>query len=251
MEVLVIYGAVNVFFACIYKFIGIQYIYGIIPTDPFSDFLQCFFFSNQTFTTVGYGGMHPIGLTTSWVASIEAFIGLMSFALATGTLYSRFSKAKRNIVFSQNLIISKFQEHRALQFMVANKSKDAIMELEATVNIALNDNDNPNLRKFFQLPLELNKIAMFPTSWIINHVLDENSPIQNVSTKDLELREMELFVTLKGYNETFSETVYYRYSYVAKDIINGAKFIRPFFIDPNGKIVLDISKVGSYELIKL
>jgi len=46
----------------------------------------------QTFTTVGYGGMIPSGFPANFVASIEAMIGLLGFAIATGLLYGRFSR---------------------------------------------------------------------------------------------------------------------------------------------------------------
>jgi inward rectifier potassium channel len=252
LAVFLFYGSVNVVFASIYYLIGTQYIYGISATDTINDFMQCFFFSNQTFTTVGYGGMHPIGLLSSWVASLEAFIGLMSFALATGTLYGRFSKATSKVVFSRNAIIAPAGQHLALQFMAANKRNSNLMETEAIVNFSwVNKINGESYRQFKQLNLELSKIAMFPTSWTINHIIDEESPLYGMSYEDMKEKEIEVFVTLRGFDETFSQIVYSRMSFTAADVVYGAKFQRPFYIDETGKLVMDIRKVGSYDLVEL
>lgn len=60
----------------------------------FQDFLNAFFFSSQTITTLGYGAMSPTGIASGIVSSIEALIGLLLFAFLTGLLYGRFSKPK-------------------------------------------------------------------------------------------------------------------------------------------------------------
>jgi len=250
--VFLFYGFVNVVFAAIYYVIGTSSIGGIIHEDTLHDFLQCFFFSNETFTTVGYGGLHPTGVLTSFVSSLEAFLGLMSFALATGTLYGRFSKPRPRIKFSPNAIIAPFGELTAYQFMIANQRNTNIMELEATVNFSWVDkSDGDSYRRFKALNLELSKIAMFPTSWKINHIIDEESPMYGMSEKDFAEKEVEAFITLKGFDETYSQTVYIRMSYTSKDMIYGAKFERPFYISETGQQVMDLRKVGSYTLVPL
>ena len=250
LAVFLFYGVVNALFALMYYMIGTQHIAGIAQEDMMSDFMHCFFFSNQTFTTVGYGGMHPVGMLTSWVASIEAFSGLMSFALATGTLYGRFSKARTKIKFSPNAIIAPSGDLNALQFMIANQRSSNIMDLEATVNFSWIDKEaEGSFRRFKQLNLELSKIAMFPTSWNINHIIDPESPLYGMNYEDMKEREIEVFITLKGFDETYSQVVYIRMSYTAKDVIYGAKFQRPFYVGSDGILIMDLRKVGSYDLV--
>jgi inward rectifier potassium channel len=245
--VFVFYGAVNVAFALGYYFLGYDSIGGIVHTDPLHDFLQCFFFSNETFTTVGYGSLHPNGVASSLIASLEAFLGLMSFALATGTLYGRFSRPKPRIKFSPNAIIAPFGEMTAFQFVIANQRTSNIMELEVTINFSWVDtSDGESLRRFKLLNLELSKIAMFPMSWTINHIIDEESPMYGMSAAEILSREIEAFITLKGYDETYSQTIYIRRSYTAKDIIYGAKFERAFYVGESGQLIMDLRKVGSY-----
>ena len=250
--VFLFYGMVNVIFAFVYYALGIDSIGGIIHGDSLHNFLQCFFFSNETFTTVGYGGLHPTGIATSFVASLEAFLGLMSFALATGTLYGRFSKPKPRIKFSPNAIIAPFGDGTAFQFMIANQRNTNIMELEAIVNFSWVDkSEGDSYRRFKMLNLELSKIAMFPTNWKINHIIDEESPLYGMTLDDILEKEIEAFITLKGFDETYSQTVYIRMSYTAKDVIYGAKFQRPFYVGEDGQLIMDLRRVGSYDLVPM
>jgi inward rectifier potassium channel len=250
--VFLFYGVVNGVFALAFYAIGIDSIGGIVHSDTLHDFLQCFFFSNETFTTVGYGGLHPTGVAASFVASLEAFLGLMSFALATGTLYGRFSKPRPRIKFGKNAVIAPFGEQTAFQFIIANQRNTNIMELEVIVNFSWVDKSNgDSYRRFKILNLELSKIAMFPTSWTINHVIDEESPMYGMTEKDFADREIEAFITLKGFDETYSQTVYIRMSYTAKDVIYGAKFQRPFYVGETGQLVMDLRKVGNYDIVPM
>jgi inward rectifier potassium channel len=252
LVVFLFYGIVNMIFAMIYYLVDAEGIHGVAATQGFSKFMQCFFFSNQTFTTVGYGAMFPTDLFSGWVASIEAFIGLMSFALATGTLYGRFSKPRPNMKFSPNMIVAPVGELTGLQFMLANQRASNIMDLEATVNFSWVDNNNgDSVRRFKPLNLELSKIAMFPLSWTINHIIDEQSPLYGMSEVDMKDKEIEIFVSLRGFDETYAQTIYIRMSYTWKDLIYGAKFQKPFYVGPDGKMVMDLRKVGTYDQAEL
>lgn len=67
------YILINLVFAGAYYLIGVEHITGIDPSTS-HPFLQCFFFSGQTFTTVGYGALAPTGLPTQILATVEAFL---------------------------------------------------------------------------------------------------------------------------------------------------------------------------------
>src|SRR5205814_3126962 len=94
------YTIVNTFFAVIYFLIGTQHLTNIEGATTWEKFLDAFFFSAQSLTTVGYGRVAPIGIAASSVASIESLVGLLGFALATGLLYGRFSRPTAKIVHS-------------------------------------------------------------------------------------------------------------------------------------------------------
>ncbi len=246
------YGIMNIIFASIYYLIGIDSLSGMHGMDKWDHFLYCFFFSVQSFTTVGYGDIHPIGVTSNFVATIEAFLGLMTFALATGTLYGRFSKPTHRIKYSQSIIIAPYQDGTGLQFMIANQLNSPLVEMEARINISwMEEEDGKQVRKFQQGKLQVNTINMFPTNWTINHPIDEESALHGKSLEDIARSGVEIFVLLKGFEETFSQIIYSRHSYTADQFIYGAKFKKPFYVNENGKLVMDLTKVGEYDLVKI
>ena len=107
------YLILNAIFALIYLLIGIDEI-----TKPsgeiVQDFLNAFFFSSQTITTLGYGAMAPKGIGSGIVSSIEALLGLLMFSFITGLLYGRFSKPKASIRFSDSIILRDFNLIKAI-----------------------------------------------------------------------------------------------------------------------------------------
>jgi len=248
VAVFLFYGMVNGAFAFVYFSIGVEHFSGIIDGGVIKNLEQCFFFSVQTFTTVGYGGIHPTNMAANLVSSFEAFIGLMSFALATGTLYGRFSKANAKIKYSSNAIVTLFEGKPAIQFMIANVRSTNLMEMEATVSLSFIENGQ---RSFKQLELQLNRIAMMPTSWTINHIINETSPAFGFSQEDIINKDVELFILMKGFDESFSQIIYSRHSYVAKEFIWGAKFESPFYIDETGLLVMNLDNVGKYNPIQI
>ncbi len=243
------YAIMNVLFAALYYWIGVESLSGIRGEDELTKFLYCFFFSAQSFTTVGYGGIHPIGRLTNILAVMEAFTGLMTFALTTGTLYGRFSKPVSRIKYSSKIIIAPFKGATAMQFMVANELNTTLMEMEVRVNVSWMEEDKAGtpIRKFQQVKLEFDKIAMFPTSWVINHPIDEESILYGKSLEDIQKMDFEVFVLLKGFDDVFSQTIYSRQSYVASQFVFGATFKRPFHVNADGKLIMDLTKVGDYE----
>jgi inward rectifier potassium channel len=245
--VILYYLIANLFFAIIYFLIGVEHFNGVIDDKAFHKFYQVLFFSIQTYTTVGYGNISPLSFTAGLISSIESFFGLMSFAIATGSLYGRFSKPTAKIKYSPNAIIALFQDKKAFQFMVANFRNSNLMELEATVSISwIEDVETNPVRRFYPLELQIKKVAMLPTSWTLNHVIDENSPIYNVSESELKQKETEIFILIKAFDDTFSQTIYSRHSYTSHDFIWNAKFNPPFHVNEEGKLVMNIDKVGEY-----
>ncbi|MBK7345123.1 MAG: two pore domain potassium channel family protein [Saprospiraceae bacterium] len=93
---------VNLLFAFGFGLIGPEHIAGwAISFWP--GLLRPSFFSVQTFTSVGYGVLHPSGPAANLLASLDALVGLMSFALATGLFFSRFARPVAKIAFSNTL----------------------------------------------------------------------------------------------------------------------------------------------------
>ncbi len=123
----------NVVFALIYVKIGVQHLQGADTSTALSRFLSAFFFSAQTFTTVGYGRISPDGVLTSMVASLQALLGLMALAIGTGLLFGRFSRPAARLAFSQQMVVAPYQSGTSLQFRMANRRSNNLMEIEVRV----------------------------------------------------------------------------------------------------------------------
>ncbi|MCC6817904.1 MAG: hypothetical protein IT245_03310, partial [Bacteroidia bacterium] len=121
----------------------------------------------------------------------------------------------------------------------------------AKMNFSWLDKDDKGntIRNFSNLNLYLDKIAMLSLTWTIVHPIDENSPLSNFSPSDFVDKDVEIFVFISCYDDSFNQTVKSRYAYVGSEVINNAKFKRAFHVDEEGFTVLDVKSVGQYELL--
>jgi inward rectifier potassium channel len=239
------YLIVNLIFASIYMLVGINYLTGIDGITVFDKFLEAFFFSSQTLTTLGYGRVAPIGPQASSIAAIESMLGLLSFALATGLLYGRFSKPITKIKYSTCAVVAPYQNINAFMFRVVNARDNQLIEVEASVSLSLYKKDS-NLRDFFQLELERPKVVFFPSMWTIVHPISPSSPLYQLSENDLLEKDAEFIIMMKAFDETFSQTVYSRSSYKASELKWGQKFVY-VIKQENNRIVVDVGRINETE----
>ena len=240
----------NLIFAILYQLAGIENLSNASSSDGVQSFLNTFFFSVQTFATVGYGGIHPTGLFSNIISSLESMTGILSFALATGLLYGRFSKPSAKIIFSDRAIIAPFQEGKALMFRVANSRDNILMEMEANAMMTfLDKSDSRFTRKYFPLKLQINFIHFFPLPWTVVHPIDEDSPLFGKNAKDLANLEAEVLIMIKGFDDSFSQNVIARSSYKFNEIDWDVKFVRAYSTDETGETIVDLEKVSETEKV--
>jgi inward rectifier potassium channel len=246
--VLLIFLAVNMAFAGAYLIIGVDHLRGLEP--EMGNFLNAFFFSVHTLTTVGYGNVFPSGTLTNAVAALEAATGLMVFALATGLLYGRFSRPSARILFSRSALMAPYQDGTSLQFRITNARSNVLMDLEARVLLMnVTRSDGQLKRAFIELPLEREHVYFFPLTWTVVHPIDASSPLNGKTADDLKAMEAELLILIKGFDDTFSQVVHSQYSYRHDEILWGAKFLPAFHVDNKGDLVLDINKVHELKIL--
>ncbi len=245
------YGAINVIFASLYILVGIDQLVdsSIIEIDNY--FLRAFFFSTQTLTTLGYGQMSPVGIGANAVASLEAFVGLLMFALLTGLLYGRFSKPKAKLIFSKNALIAPYKEGmKGLMVRLANTKRSTITNVKARVVVSYVITKNEEkVRKYFNLPLEMDKISLLTTSWTLVHPLDDESPITALKKEELELSAVELIIQIEGFDETYNQQVSSRTSYVFGEIVFNAKFKKILHHDEDGIPFINLGELSEFELV--
>jgi inward rectifier potassium channel len=251
--IVLFYFLVNFLFASIYYGIGVEHLNGVVASTALDMFGQSFFFSIQTFTTVGYGHVSPSGFLTSFVAAVEALFGLLSFAIATGLFYGRFSKPTAFIRFSENALIAPYGNSTALMLRMTPFKNTNLTDAEAkiTLGMVLEEGGKP-VNKFYTLDLEFAKVNALTLSWTLVHPITENSPLYNFTKEDFESVDGEILVFLKVFDDMFSTTVARRTSYSFSEIVFGAKFI-PMFSRSNddNKTLLHIDKLNLFEKVQL
>jgi inward rectifier potassium channel len=251
--ILLVYILINIFFASIYYVIGIEHLGGIISASSIENFGEAFFFSAQTFTTVGYGRINPIGFLASTMAAIEALLGLLSFALATGLLYGRFSRPESFLKFSDFAVIAPYQESTGLMLRLCPYKNNSLLDTEVKLTLAMRMDENGKMvNRFFNLDLEISKINALTLSWTLVHPIDEKSPLYNLKYEEYINFRVEILVFLKAFDEMFANTVVARSSYTANEIIFGARF-KPMYhpSENNQKTILDINKLNEIETVVL
>lgn len=217
------YLAINFFFASLYYLIGIEHLTGIRSSNASEQFMEAFFFSAQTITTLGYGQVAPIGLAANIVAATESLLGLLSFALATGLMYGRFSKPVSKITYSTKAVIAPYKKINGFMFRIYNAQKNQLLEVEAEVSLSL-QRENSQLRDFYSLDLERSRVVFFPSVWTVVHPIGKDSPLYNLTAKDLSQKDAEFITTIKAYDDSSHNTVHSRSSYKASEISWGEKF---------------------------
>ncbi|TAD84627.1 MAG: Inward rectifier potassium channel Irk [Bacteroidetes bacterium] len=224
--IFVAYLVINFVFAVIYLAIGVQYIVGMAVHTPMEKFWEAYFFSAQTFTTVGYGRLSPSGFLMSFVASFEALLGLLSSALATGLFYGRFSRPRAFVLFSNVAVMAPYKNDVAFMCRMAPYKNNELSDAEVKMILALTlYDDGKEVNRFYPLSLEMDKINALTLNWTVVHPIDEKSPFYGLSRQDLEAAKAEVLVFLKAFDDTFSATVVDRTSYQASEIAFGAKFL--------------------------
>jgi inward rectifier potassium channel len=246
-----LYFGFNVLFALIFVALGPDAL--VYDGDPTGNaFSHAFFFSVQTFATIGYGQIAPHGIAANVVVTIEALGGVMFQALATGLLFARFSRPTASILFSRQAVVAPYRDGHSLQFRIANRRRNELLELEAKVLLSGLESDGRGgrVRRYALLPLERNKVTFFPLAWTIVHPIDQASPLAGKTAAELEDAEAEILVLLTGIDETFEQTVHARSSYRADEILWNARFQSIYVKSEVGpRLRVDISRLHETEML--
>ncbi len=244
------YTTINLLFAIFYLLAGIENLDGIDGSHTLPQkFMEAFFFSSQSLTTVGYGHIAPKGMTTNIIASIESFVGIVSFALVTGLMYGRFSRPRAYLLFSKNLLVAPFKDGRALMARIATYKNNHLTDIEAQFTIALHEKEGSKVvTRFYGLKLEIAKINSLALSWTIVHPITEDSPLYQFTQKEIDESKMEVIVIIKAFDDHFSNIVQQRTSYTHNQVAYGARFTPMFEREPGGDYtLLELDKINAHE----
>ena len=243
--VTVAYAALNAAFAAAFLACGPLALGGLGSAEMGGDFLRAFFFSVETFATIGFGAVYPVSAMANWLVTLESLVGLLFVALLTGLVFARFARPTAAVMFSRTAVVAPYQGETGFMFRIANARSNQLMELEAKVLYSRLDGQG---RRYDQLKLERTKVVFFPMSWTIVHPIVEDSPLYGKSYDDLTAEDAEFDILLSGIDETFAQLVHARSSYKPIEIRYGAKFSNIYNpVAQDGTLSIDLARLSEIE----
>lgn len=241
-----VYLAINLLFALGYLACGPEALAGATSITLLDRFFDAFFFSVQTLATIGYGALSPHGLPANILVAIEALLGLLGVALATGLSFARFARPQARIRFAERAVIAPYGGGWGLMFRLANERSSQLLEVRATVVLShlVEDASGRKERAFVPLKLERDKVVFFPLHWTVVHPIAEGSPLVNVDAASLARSETEIFILMAAFDEASSQSVHARTSYRSEEIVVGARY-NDIFVTKLGKPTIDMSVLSA------
>lgn len=232
--------ALNVVFAFVYG-LGEAPIANVHP-GSFSDL---FFFSVETTSTVGYGDMHPQTLFAHIVATVENFVGLLSLALMTGLVFTRFSRPKARLAFSRNPVVYTHDGAPTLSFRVANERTSFISEATARLWMLgpLITKEGRRYIGFQPMKLTKSENPMFALTWTLFHPIDEESPLFGLDAAAVVAREFSFVLSLTGFDESSAQTVRVRHVFPAQTLKFNHEFVDVITSEPDGSRRVNYARI--------
>jgi inward rectifier potassium channel len=190
-------------------------------------YADAYWFSVQTYATIGYGGMAPATTYAHVLVTLEAFVGMMAMALGTGIIFAKFSRPRARIAFSESMVVHVRNGLPVLEFRLANQRRgslsDAFMKLtvirdEVTI-------EGQPMRRGQPLELERSNIPILSLAWNLIHVLDERSPLFGFCPGDSMANIVGFVASLSAHDDTSADTVHARRFYNADEVLHNMRFV--------------------------
>lgn len=230
-----IFAGVNAIFAFLYMSDprGIEHAHG---------FWDYFLFSVQTIGSANYTVMMPKTVYANVVVSIEAFFGILNLALITGVVFARFSRPFARVLFSEVAVVAPFNGVPTLMFRAANQRGNQILNAEVTMSLArqVTTTEGIVMRRFEELKPVRARSPLFALSWTVLHQIDETSPLYGATLDSLYEDQGEIIILLSGRDDTLSETIYARHSYMPGEILWNRRFVDVLEVLPSGRRLLNL-----------
>ena len=241
--IVAVWLAINGVFALAYLVVG-----GVANARPAS-FWDAFCFSVQTMGTIGYGSMWPTSAAANAIMIVESVTSLVITAVATGLVFSKFSRTTARIVFSRSAVIGPMNGVPTLMIRVGNERRNAILEASMRVSLVRTEHlkEGPIFYRLVDLKLVRERSQAVARSWTVLHVIDETSPLHGATPQSLVADEVELMASRVGTDDTSLQPVHARKRYLDGDILWGARHADVLTVDGAGKLIFDVRRFHDTE----
>jgi inward rectifier potassium channel len=217
-----VYCGTNALFAFLY-WIGGNDISNARP----GSYADAFWFSVQTYATIGYGGMAPASTYAHVLVTLEAFVGMMAMALGTGIVFAKFSRPTARIAFSDKIVVHVRNGKPVLEFRLANQRRGSLSDVNMKFSVLRDEvtAEGQPMRRGYPLELERAQMPVLSLAWNLIHTLDERSPLHGLHPGDDMQHIMGFIAMLTGHDDTMSETVHARQFYANEDVLHNVRFV--------------------------
>ncbi|MGD0674075.1 MAG: ion channel [Polyangiaceae bacterium] len=214
---------------------------------------DAFYFSVQTFATIGYGGMAPATRYGHLVVVFEALVGTLGIALVTGVTFAKFARPTARVLFAEKAVIHVRDGVPHIVFRLANWRGNMVVEgqLRVILLVLQRTQEGDVIRLPVELPLVRDRTALFALSWMPMHRIDENSPFWGGRSAIARLAEAgaELFLAFTGIDETIGQQIHARYRYKLDDIVLNARFADVLTIERTGDRTINYARFHEVEAL--
>uniref|UniRef100_UPI00358E4F0A ATP-sensitive inward rectifier potassium channel 12-like n=1 Tax=Myxine glutinosa TaxID=7769 RepID=UPI00358E4F0A len=233
--------------------------------DNVHGFVSAFLFSLETQTTIGYGFRCITDQCPAAILSVvfQSVVGCVVDAFFIGAIMAKMARPKlraQTVLFSRNAVVALRDGRLCLMWRLGNLRRSHIVEAhvralmvrvlpehgnlpqdeydDETCNVAIgNDCESAcvQVKTHRQVRIEQKDIdvgydegldrVFLVTPLIITHEIDENSPLYDISRRDLERDNFEILVIVEGVVEATGMTTQVRSSYLASEILWGHRFV--------------------------
>lgn len=97
------------------------------------------------------------------------------------------------------------------------------------------------MRRFEELPLSRARTPLFALSWTVMHPIGDGSPLSGATIDSMIEQQMEIVVVISGTDETYSDKIYARHSYLPDEIVWNKRFVDILSVR-NGRRHVDLSR---------
>lgn len=231
--------ATNAVFAALYLGLG-DAITGARP----GSFADAFYFSVQTISTIGYGGLSPATPAADAVVVLESVAGLLLTALSTGMIFAKFATPRAKVLWSRSAVICQHDGRRALMLRVGNARTSTIVEARMRLVLSLDGTTNEGrpFRHLHDLRLRREHTPLFSLTWTAIHFLDDDSPLAHLTAEQLMERNATIIASLQGTEEQLMQTVHARHLYNAPDLLFDREYVDILGVRDDGRRVIDYTK---------
>ncbi|KAM5182536.1 ATP-sensitive inward rectifier potassium channel 15 [Mantella aurantiaca] len=248
------------FFGVIYFVIAL--VHGDVHTDPATNHTPCvmnvdsftgaFLFSLESQTTIGYGFRFITEECPVAIILLVAQLVLTTLIeiFITGTFLAKIARPKKRaetIKFSNKAVITKHNGKMCLVVQVANMRKSLLIQCQLygkLLHTYETKEGEKILLKQANMSFHVDSSSESPfliLPLMFYHVLDEKSPLSDLTAENIKSKDFELVVLLNATVESTSTVCQSRTSYLPEEIYWGFEFVPVVSLSQNGKYVADFS----------